>query len=106
MKHLSFAISTLYASVVSICVTVFLTVSAELSPKIKDTLKAWSGHHWRTKSYFVVGVFVVATLLLWGYLKNRQPSERALTRAMLILASVAILGSVILVGFYVEHFVG
>ncbi len=106
MKRISFALSATYASIISIITAVFITIAGELSPAFKNSLKSMSGHHWRTKSYIVVAVFIVSTMILFVAMRNRNISETTLRRSLITTTILALLGALILTGFYVIHFLG
>lgn len=101
MNRLSLAISSAYASVITIVAMAAITIGAELSPSFKDMLKSWSGHHWRTKSYLTVMLFLAGTGILYAFLKRRQSSPRVAIISMIL---AAILGAIAVTGFYVIHF--
>ncbi len=103
MNRLSLAISSAYASAITIVIMAVVTIWAELSPSFKDSLKSLSGHHWRTKSYLTIIIFVAGTGVLYAFLKRRQSSPRIAIMAVIV---AAILGSVAVTGFYVLHFFG
>ena len=100
MNKIKFALSTAYASILSIVVAVFLTITSELSTPFKDVLKLWSGHHWRTKSYLVLITFIFFILTL-----RSNPSERTIRWAIITTTIIALLGAIAITGFYVLHFI-
>jgi len=103
MNRLSLAISAAYASAITIASMAIITIWAELSPQFKNILKSWSGHHWRTKSYLTVAIFIVCTVVLYSFFKRRQSSPRF---AIMLVIIIALIGSVAVTGFYILHFLG
>ena len=101
MNRLIFAISSAYASAVTIAAMAIITIWAELSPSFKDSLKSLSGHHWRTKSYLTIGIFVVGTMVLYSFLKRRQLSP---AKAIVLVIFTALVSAVAVTGFYIVHF--
>ena len=105
MNRIKFALSAAYASILSIVVAVFLTITSELSAPFKETLKLWSGHHWRTKSYLVLITFILGTFVFFIFALRSNPSEKTIHRATIATTVIALLGAIVITGFYVLHFI-
>ena len=101
MNRLPLAISSAYSSAITILAMAVVTIWADLSPSFKDALKSLSGHHWRTKSYLTVAIFVVGTFILYSFLKRRQPLP---VKAIIVVIFSALIGAVAVTGFYIIHF--
>ena len=103
MNRLILAISSAYASAITIAAMASITIWAELSPPFKDMLKSATGHHWRTKSYLTVIIFLAGTGVLYAFLKRRQSSPKV---AIILVIFTALISAVIVTGFYIVHFLG
>jgi|SRR3989344_1977175 len=105
MNKIKFALSATYASILSIVVAVFLTITAELSTPFKDILKSLSGHHWRTKSYLVLITFILGAFVFLILTLRSNPSEKTIRLATIATTIVALLGAIVITGFYILHFI-
>ena len=94
-------IASAYAAILTIIFVVVITIWAELAVPLKDWLKAFSGHHWTSKSIFSVLLYFVATAALYPVF--RKPSGPQLGRALFLLIIAVILGTLALTGFYTGH---
>lgn len=90
------------AAVKSIFVTIIITIAAEFSAPFKAWLKAFTGHHWITKSWLSVIVFALAFFIVYVLVKN--PSTVRVKRALNLLLASLLTGSVILLGFFIFEF--
>lgn len=96
----------LFASVIgalfSIVFVVAITIAGELFPGLKDWLKAFSGHHWVSKS--ILSMLVYGGSFLFVFFSQKNISPAALRQGLLFLAAATILGSIIILGFYAWHY--
>src|SRR3989338_1873001 len=92
----------IYASACSATITIlvvtFITISAELSVAFKNWLAGFTGHHWVTKSYLSLIVFIVFYLIF--LVTKKTVSDRDTKRSLVVLQVFAILGFVAILGFY------
>ncbi len=101
LQKLSFA-SAVSASII-IAATAIITIWAELSPAFKDGLKNLTGHHWLTKSVFVLIGFPLLLAVLYGLLR-REISYSALHKSLWVLIWTAVIGSAAVLGFFAWHY--
>ncbi len=91
-----------HAAVIAIITAVVVTLAGEYSAAFKNFLKALTGHHWITKSWTVAIIYFGALAVIYGAAKT--PSPRALRRGLGLVTATAVLGFVILLGFYIWHY--
>lgn len=101
MNKLRLIIASAYAAILTIIFVVVLTIWAEMAAPLKDWLKAFSGHHWTSKSIFSILLYFVATAAL--YPAFRKPSGPQLKTALSLLIAAVILGTLALIGFFAGH---
>ncbi|OGE83491.1 MAG: hypothetical protein A3B10_03680 [Candidatus Doudnabacteria bacterium RIFCSPLOWO2_01_FULL_44_21] len=101
MNKLRLSIASVFAAECSIWFTVIITIWAELAPGLKNFLKALTGHHWVTKSWAAVIVFLV--VLAFYYMTRQSANISQLTKGVNRLIMSVILGTVIVVGFFYWH---
>lgn len=106
--------STLIATIVTIVFVVIVTILGELYTvsgadgkvlnPIKEFLKALHGHHWVGKSIWATGVFGIANLLTYLYMRLTQKefSLTCLTRTTTYILSIGILA---LYGFFIYEYI-
>src|SRR3989304_8631895 len=97
-------ISSAYAAILTIIFVVVLTIWAELAPPLKDWLKAFSGHHWTSKSIFSALLYFVATAALYPVFSKSSGSQ--LRRSLSLTIIAVILGTLTLTGFFTGHHLG
>jgi len=102
MNKLRSIYSSAYSASVSIAVTVAVTIGAELSAEFKTFLAGFTGHHWVTKSWLSVIIFVLFFGLFWFMEKSVSPVKTK--RALSILQVVTIVSFFLILGFYIYHF--
>lgn len=99
-------LKSIYASAYSASVTIFIvtgvTVGAELFLPFKNWLAGISGHHWLTKSYMSLAVFVIFYALF--FLEKRTVSEHETRKALVVLQTLAIFGFIAILGFFIYEF--
>lgn len=96
-------VASALAAVTVITVTVGVTIAGELAPAFKNWLKGFTGHHWVTKSWLSIIIYVVA----FGALRliAKRPREAALRVALNTLTIVAVAGGIILTGFFYYEYI-
>ena len=104
MKLLKLTYASCVSAIVSIVFVTGITVWAELAPGLKAFLKSLTGHHWVTKSWGVVMVYLAGLILF--YWLPKQIGEKTLRRSVLSLVVFAILGALVLFFFFVWHYLG
>lgn len=101
MNKTKLIIASAYAAIISIIFVVLITVWAELSVPLKDWLKAFSGHHWTSKSIFSVLLYAIATVIFFRFF--REPDEISLRRALTLSIWFSVFGVIALTAFYTGH---
>ncbi|MDP2650491.1 MAG: hypothetical protein Q8P04_00100 [bacterium] len=94
-------IASAYAAILTIIFVVVITIWADLAVPLKDWLKAFSGHHWTSKSIFSFLLYFVATAVLYPVF--RKPNGLQLGKALFLLIIAVILGTLALTGFFTGH---
>src|SRR3989338_5426451 len=97
---------SIYASACSATVTIIavvaMTIGAELSPAFKNWLAGFTGHHWVTKSWISILLFVLLFCVV--RLMGKSVSELQTRKALITLEIVTVLGFLAILGFYVYEF--
>lgn len=104
MKHFRLIFSSAMGASVAIVFAVAVTIWGELSVPFKNWLTQFSGHHWVTKSIFVMVIYGIAMAYVHNVVKNPGPTKVALALNRLTL--VSLLGAAVLVLFFLWHFYG
>ena len=94
-------IASAYAAILTIIFVVVITIWTELAAPLKDWLKAFSGHHWTSKSIFSILLYLIATVVLYSSLS--KPGGSQLKKALSLLLVAVILGTLALAGFFTGH---
>ena len=102
MKKLRLLVASAHSASLAIFAVTIVTIGGELSESFKEWLKGFTGHHWITKSYFLLLVFIIGNLIF--YFANRTPNLMSARRALIALMTIAILGSLALFFFFTWHF--
>ena len=102
MEKLKSIYASAYASVVTIAAVVAMTISAELSAGFKEWLAGLTGHHWTTKSWASIIVFVLFFAVF--RLTRKFVNERQTSRALSVLQVSVVLGFLAILGFYSYEF--
>ena len=92
--------SALSAAVTALFVTV-LTIVAELNPALKDWLKNLSGHHWTSKSWLSLGLYVVSFALCYAIKHNVDARKVGMSLNLAIWS--AVLGIIAILLFFTAH---
>lgn len=100
MSRLKLAIASARSAILTIIAMTVVIIVSEVSTAFNDFLKSISGHHWRTKSYLTVLLFVVLTLIFRAGLR-KDPNETAVVRVLRFLILTTILCVVVVTGFFV-----
>ncbi len=90
------------SAIVTIVVVSAVTIASELSAPFKAWLAGFTGHHWVTKSWLSVIVFVLMFVILHFGTKNVDATKTK--RALLLLEITAVLGFLVILGFYTYEF--
>lgn len=90
-----------YSTILTIFLVVILTISGELSKSFKTNLTSITGHHWVTKSIVSLIFFTIVYLIISKTVKDKGD----LTRQVIGVITAAALGGIIILGFYLWHFV-
>lgn len=93
--------SSLAASLAVVFVTV-ITIWAEQSPALKDSLKAATGHHWVTKSYLTLVIYFLGTLL--SYFLIRKTNENTIRSSIYWLVLLTVIGTLTITIYFSWHF--
>ncbi len=93
-----------YSAVITIIVVVVMTIGAELSMPFKNWLTGFSGHHWVTKSWISILVFVLFFCVF--RFTGKSVDESQTRKALVALQVVAVFGFLAILGFYVYEFFG
>lgn len=101
-KDLKLVFASAIAAVKTIFTITVVTLVAELSVPFKDWLKSITGHHWITKSWLSVIVFILTFLIVYALIKN--PSASRVKHALNLLFASLLAGSFILLGFFIFEF--
>ncbi|MEK7651756.1 MAG: hypothetical protein AAB351_00910 [Patescibacteria group bacterium] len=102
MNKLSSIYSSAYSATISIILTVVITLGAELSPSFKTWLAGFTGHHWVTKSWISILVFIV--FFLFFKLTSKRVDASKTKRSICTLEASIVLGAIIILGFYIYEF--
>ncbi|OHA66112.1 MAG: hypothetical protein A2672_01160 [Candidatus Wildermuthbacteria bacterium RIFCSPHIGHO2_01_FULL_49_22b] len=102
MKELRLIYAGAVSAIVTIIAVTAVTIIAELAQPFKDFLKSLTGHHWITKSWFTITLFVVLFIII--ALMVRTPSPGRVGRVLTWLIIVTIIASLALLGFFVWEF--
>lgn len=94
-------IASAYAAILTIIFVVVVTIWAELAAPLKDWLKAFSGHHWTSKSIFSILLYIAATIAMYPIFQKSEGAS--VRRAVSLLIIFTVLGVVALAAFYTGH---
>lgn len=98
-------LKSIFASAVSTCITVVVisavTIGGELSLPFKNWMASFTGHHWITKSWLSLIIFAIGFII---FRLIAPMNEKATRRAIVSLSFFVVLGTVVLVGFYLYEF--
>mgnify|MGYP001563703597 CR=1 FL=1 len=92
--------SVAISAIITELVIVILTISAELSAGLKETLKSMTGHHWTSKGIISLVLFF-AMYFMYGNVKSKDEDVWKYTKAIFWFT---ILFSLIILGFFIFEF--
>lgn len=102
MNKLKSIYASACAAALTIVAVVAMTIGAELSAPFKGWLAGFTGHHWVTKSWASVLIFV-AFFCIFRVMK-KSPDESQTGKALVLLEVAAVLGFLAILGFYSYEF--
>jgi predicted Co/Zn/Cd cation transporter (cation efflux family) len=102
MNKLKSIYASAYSATISIIIVVAVTIGAELSPSFKSWLAGFTGHHWVTKSWISILVFILFLFIF--RLTGKPVNASQARRSIFLLQFVAILGFFAILGFYFYEF--
>jgi len=102
MDKLKSIYASAYSAAITIAVVTAVTVGAELSAPFKAWLTGFTGHHWVTKSWLSLIVFILS----YGIFRitNKSATDIETRKALFVLEITTIAGFFIILGFYVYEF--
>lgn len=102
MNKLKPIYASAYSSVVAIVTVVGLTIGAELSVPLKTWIAGFTGHHWVTKSWISIIVFVLFFVIF--QFSNKSVTESQTKTVLTMLQIFIVLGFLAILGFYIYEF--
>lgn len=102
MNKLRSIYASAYAATLSTIVTVVLTLATDFSTSFKTWLANFTGHHWVTKSWVSIIVFVIA--FVFFYFRNKNPEASQTRKSLRVLELAVIVGFVVIPAFFVYEF--
>ncbi len=102
MNRLKSIYASAYAAAVNAIVVVMVTVAAELSAPFKNWLTGFTGHHWVTKSWLTVLVFVLSFGAIFFLKKNVSAAQTK--KSLLFLQGALGAAFLIILTFYFYEF--
>lgn len=91
-------ISSAYAAIITIIFVVVITIWAEFSAPLINWLKAFSGHHWTSKSILSVLLYLSVTIVL--YLLPTKHGDDRLEKALGFLLAFTLMGVIVITLFF------
>jgi len=91
-------------AVVAMIFIVAITIATEFSDSLASSLTDMTGHHWVSKGLLALGLFLATTILANPILARRH--SRDLTVWGIAVVATSLLGAVVIVLFFVGHYVG
>ena len=103
MEKLKSIYASAYSSVITIIIVTGLTIGTELSTPFKDWLASFTGHHWISKSWVSIIVFVLFFLIFRAIKKsvNEKQTQIALNTLQIFI----VLGFLAILGFFIYEFI-
>jgi hypothetical protein len=98
-KNLKILQSFTISAIVTIIFVALITIFSELSPPLKDWLKATFIHHWIGKGIISIGIFSI-----FGLLGIALPHKANANFWLKVLSVITILGFLAILGFYMYHY--
>jgi len=105
-KKLKIIASFTLASIASILFLTFATIYSEFNKPFKDWLVLTFNHHWVGKGVLAVVIFFVVAILHWLASLKMHPIavDTKVRRALISLFIVSILATLVVIGFFILHF--
>ncbi len=91
-----------WSAATTIVTVVVVTLASEFSVPFKNWLASFTGHHWVTKSWLSVIIFLVMFAVL--YIGSKNVDATKTKRALMALEVTAVLGFLLILGFYTYEF--
>jgi len=89
-------------AIMAMLFVVAITIASELSSSLMSSLKSMTGHHWISKGLLSLGVFLTITIIAHPILSRRHPKD--LTIWGIAVTATALLGAVVIILFFVGHY--
>ena len=104
MNKLRIIYASTWGAIKAIGFATVITIWMEYSPGLKAWLVSLAGHHWTAKSWLTMIVYAVVAVIV--YATHRNPSDAQVRRSLILLVCAAIIGALIIFGFFFFHYVG
>ncbi len=101
-KKLRLIYASSWAATVAVIFATVVTIWGELHAPFKNWLKSVTGHHWTTKSWFTVGIFILFLFLIYAF--KREPTDMQVRGGLKWLIFIAVLCVLVLFGFFAIHY--
>ncbi len=102
MNKLRSIYSSAWSAILTIIAVTAITIVGDLNTDFKNWLASFTGHHWVTKSWLSLIIFIVLFIVFRAIAKD--VSETKLKTSLLVLQLVTLLGFAALLGFYLFEF--
>lgn len=102
MKHLKLIFASSIASTAAVLFATAITIWAELSPPLKESLKNLTGHHWVTKSVGTMLVYILVFII--AYASRKELKTEAVRGSLNTLIGTSLLGTLALFAFFVWRY--
>lgn len=102
MDKLKWVYASTLATSVAVVFATIITIWSELSSSFKASLTGFSGHHWTTKSIFVMLVYVIVAISIHSLVKDVSVSNAR--KNLVNLVWITIVGFVVIFAYYIWHF--
>lgn len=103
MKIFKLIYSSAIAAITAIVAVTAATIASEMSHAFKNWLQSVTGHHWITKSWLSIIVFISGFLAV--YFLAREPDDSRLRFALIALILSVWMGSAIIIGFFIWEYI-
>lgn len=104
MNKLKLIYSSILASIVSVTFVTVVTIWAELSKPLKDWLVGVFGHHWVTKGFLSLAIYIVVGIVF--YFAIKEANNKKINKSVIILICSTVAGGLAIFGFYALHYFG
>ena len=92
------------SALAAVVFTTVITITADLTPPLKDWLKNTFSHHWVGKSIIAGFIFIILAIVLY-VIPSLRPEEKT-ARRITALAWITLLATLTLFGFYLYETFG